>query len=114
MGYSPKSGSVWQPIINKFQTKLASWKHRCLSMGGSITIINSVLTAMPIYLLSFYRIPKKVAQKIVAIQRNFLWGGDNDTSKIPWVKWDTVCLSKARGGLGIKDVSQVASRPSNI
>ncbi|XP_028186427.1 uncharacterized protein LOC114373081 [Glycine soja] len=28
-----------------------------------------------------------------------------DTTKIPWVKWDTVCLSKNKGGLGIKDLS---------
>ena len=45
-------------------------------------------------------------QKIVAIQRNFLWGGGNDTYKIPWVKWDTVCLPKVRGGLGIKDLNK--------
>ncbi|XP_014623177.1 uncharacterized protein [Glycine max] len=51
-------------------------------------------------------IPKKVVQKIVSIQRNFLWGGDNDISKIPWVKWDTVCLPKVRGGLGIKDLNK--------
>jgi len=75
-------------------------------VGGRITIINYVLTTLPIYLLSFYRIPKKVVQKIVSIQRNFLWGGDNDISKIPWVKWDTVCLPKVRGGLGIKDLNK--------
>ncbi|RZC29900.1 Exocyst complex component SEC6 isoform B [Glycine soja] len=106
VGSSPKSWSVWQPIINKFESKLASWKHRCLSIGSRITLINSVLTTLPIYLLSFYRIPKKVVHKIVSIQRNFRWGGDNDTTKIPWVKWDIVCLPKSRGGLGIKDLSK--------
>jgi len=106
VGSSPKSWSVWQPIINKFEAKLATWKHRCLSMGGRITLINSVLTALPIYLLSFYRIPKKVVHKIVSIQRNFLWGGGNETTKIPWVKWDTVCLPKIKGGLGIKDLNK--------
>ena len=106
VGSSPTSRSVWQPIINKFESKLASWKHRCLSMGGRITLINSVLTALPIYLLSFYRISKKVVHKIVSIQRNFLWGGDNVSSKIPWVIWDNVCLPKSRGGLGIKDLNK--------
>ena len=73
-------------------------------MGGRITLINSVLTTLPIYLLSFFRIPKKVVQKIVTIQRNFLWGGDFEANKIPWVKWDTICLPKNKGGLGIKDL----------
>jgi len=47
-------------------------------MGGRITLINSVLAALPIYLLSFFKIPKKVVHKIVSIQRKFLWGGQQD------------------------------------
>ncbi|RZB64933.1 DNA ligase 4 isoform F [Glycine soja] len=104
VGTSSKSWSVWQPIIRKFEAKLAKWKQRCLSMGGRITLINSGLTALPIYLLSFFRIPKKVVHKIVSIQRNFLWGGGIEANKIPWVNWDTVCLPKNKGGLGIKDL----------
>ena len=103
---SSKSWSVWQPIIRKFEAKLAKWKQRSLSMGGRITLINSVLSALPIYLLSFFKIPKKVVHKIVSIQRNFLRGGHQEASKIPWVKWDTVCLPKNKGGLGIKDLSK--------
>ena len=77
-----------------------------LIYGGRITLINSVLSALPIYLLSFFKIPKKVVHKIVSIQRNFLWGGHQEANKIPWVKWDTVCLPKNKGGLGIKDLSK--------
>ena len=104
VGVSSKSWVVWQPIIKKFGAKLAKWKQRCISMGGRITLINSFLTTLPIYLLSFFRIPIKVVQKIVTIQRNFLWGGDIEANKIPWVKWDTICLPKNKGGLGIKDL----------
>ncbi|KHN44525.1 Putative ribonuclease H protein, partial [Glycine soja] len=92
-------------IIRKFEDKLAKWKQRSLSMGGRITLINSVLTALPIYLLSFFKIPKKVVHKIVSIQRKFLWGGQQEASKIPWVKWGSVCLPKNKGDLGIKDLS---------
>ncbi|XP_028184688.1 uncharacterized protein LOC114371443 [Glycine soja] len=105
VGVSSKSWIVLQPIVRKFEVKLAKWKQRTLSMGGRITLINSVLSALPIYLLSFFRIPKKVVQKIVSIQRNFLWGSHQEASKIPWVKWDKVCLPKNKGGLGIKDLS---------
>ena len=102
MGSSSKSWNVWQPLISKFESRLAKWKQRCLSMGGRISLINSVLSAMPIYLLSFFKIPKKVVQKAVSIQRNFLWGG----GVIAWVNWDTVCLPKSKGGLGIKDLTK--------
>ena len=105
VGVSSKSWIVWQPIVRNFEVKLAKWKQGTLSMGGRITLINSVLSALPICLLSFFRIPKKVVQKIVSIQRNFLWGGHQEANKIPWVKWDKVCLPKNKGGLGIKDLS---------
>ena len=72
VGSTSKSWNVWQPLISKFESKLAKWKQRCLSMGGRISLINSVLTALPIYLLSFFKIPKKVVHKVVSIQRNFL------------------------------------------
>ena len=75
-------------------------------MGGRITLINSVLTALPIYLLSFFRVPTKVVHKLVSIQRNFLWGGGSEVTKIAWVNWDTICLPKNKGGLGIKDLSK--------
>ncbi|KHN06598.1 hypothetical protein glysoja_046985, partial [Glycine soja] len=55
VGSSSKSWNVWQPIISKLEAKLAKWKQRCLSMGGRISLINYVLTALPIYLLSFFR-----------------------------------------------------------
>ncbi|XP_014630645.2 uncharacterized protein LOC114410772 [Glycine soja] len=53
----------------------------------------------------FHLIPKKVNDKLVCLQCRFLWGGGSDTNKIGWIKWDTVCLPKEKGGLGIKDIS---------
>jgi len=41
VGSTSKSWNVWQPLISKFESKLAKWKQRCLSMGGRISLINS-------------------------------------------------------------------------
>ncbi|KAK2360340.1 hypothetical protein QL285_085620 [Trifolium repens] len=51
--------------------------------------------------------PTSVWKKIVAIQRNFLWGGSSNKSKIAWVKWCDLCRSKECGGLGIKNLRLV-------
>jgi hypothetical protein len=48
-----------------------------------------------------------VWKKIIAIQRNFLWGGSNNTAKIAWVKWCDLCRPKECGGLGIKNLRLV-------
>ena len=69
-----------------------------------MTLIKTVLTSIPIYFFSFFRVPKKVEDKLVSLQRRFLWGGDCEQKKIAWIKWETVCLPKENEGLGIKDI----------
>ncbi|XP_040867741.1 uncharacterized protein [Glycine max] len=50
------------------------------------------------------KIPDKVVDKLINIQRRFLWGGGLEQQKIAWVNWKIVCLPKDKGGLGIKDL----------
>jgi len=64
-----------------------------------VTLINAVLTSIPIYFLSFFKAPSRIVDKLVTIQRRFLWGGGSEQRKIAWVKWKTVCLlPKDKGG----------------
>ena len=105
IGANPRRYQTWDPIISKCERKLVKWKLRHLLFGGRVTLLKSVLTSIPIYFLSFYRVPQKVVDELVRIQRNFLWGGDQQQRKIAWVKWETVCMSKEVGGLGVKDIN---------
>ena len=96
---------MWDPIIKKCERALSKWKQRHLSFGGRVTLIQSVLNSILIYFLSFFRIPKKMEDKLVGLQRRFLWGGGPENNKIAWIKWDKVCLPKEKGGLGVKDIN---------
>jgi len=104
IGTNPRHSAIWDPVVRKCEGKLARWKQKHVSYGGRVTLINSVLTALPIYFLSFFRIPDKVVDKLINIQRRFLWGGGLEQQKIAWVNWKIVCLPKDKGGLGIKDL----------
>jgi hypothetical protein len=59
---------------------------------------------MPIFHLSFLKVPSKVRKKIIRIQREFLWGGVKGGKKVSWVKWSVVCKEKKQGGLGVRDI----------
>ena len=104
IGDNPSRSRLWDPIIKKCERRLATWKHRHISFGGRVTLINAALTAIPIYFFSFFRVPSKIIARLEAIQRQFLWGGGMEQRKIAWVKWRTVCQPKDKGGLGIKDL----------
>lgn len=51
---------AWIPIIEKFHSKLSSWKAKSLSFGGRVTLVKSVLGNLPMYFMSMFVVPKGV------------------------------------------------------
>ena len=101
LGASHNSPSIWNPILEKIEQKLAGWKRLYLSKGGRLMLLKSTLSSLPTYFLLLFTIPTHVANKIEKLQRNFLWGD----SKIHLVGWDKVCAPIANGGLGIRKLT---------
>jgi hypothetical protein len=104
VGANPRKDDMWKPVLEILQKRLNSWQNRFVSLGGRVVLINSVLAAIPLFYLSLFKMPMKTWKKIVSIQRNFLWGGASNKTKIAWVKWVDVCRGKDDGGLGVKNL----------
>jgi hypothetical protein len=81
VGANQMKEATWEPVIKVLKRRLHSWKNRFVSLGGRVILINSVLAAVPLFYLSFLKIPTKVWKKIVSIQRNFLWEGGQATRR---------------------------------
>lgn len=88
LGASPKRKTLWLPVINKFKSKLVSWKRKLLSYGGRLTLIKSVLSSLPVYYLYLFKVPAGVAKLLDKIQARFLWGGSEVRKKLHMVKWE--------------------------
>ena len=101
LGASYKSPSIWNPILEKIQRKLAGWKKLYLSKGGRLTLLKSTLSSLPTYFLSLFTISTHVTNKIEKLQRDFLWG-DPKTHLLVWKK---ICMPKANEGLGIRKLT---------
>ncbi|MCH82386.1 LINE-1 reverse transcriptase like, partial [Trifolium medium] len=107
VGANPRKMSTWEPMLESVRRRLGSWRNKYVSLGGRIVLINAVLNAIPIFFLSYMKMPVKVWRRLVTIQRNFLWGGSSQRAKICWVKWDDICRPKNEAGLGIRDLRLV-------
>ncbi|KAL4346749.1 hypothetical protein GQ457_17G015740 [Hibiscus cannabinus] len=103
LGVRQNLRSLWDPILQKLSSKLATWKSQLLSFGGRITLVKSVLSSLPIFFMSLFRMPAMVAKRITCMVSNFLWGGAVDQKRIHWVKWSLLCQPVAKGGLGLTD-----------
>ena len=103
LGESMRKSSAWQPVIAKIQHKLASWKASCLSRAGKLVLIRAVLNSLPVYYLSLFKMPRKVANEIIRLQSRFLWNGNDGKRYSALVKWDVVQRPKKQGGLSVGD-----------
>ena len=72
LGASHNSPSIWNPISEKIEPKLARWKKLYLSKGGCLMLLKSMLSSLPTYFLSLFTILTYVANKIEKLQRDFL------------------------------------------
>ncbi|XP_057419061.1 uncharacterized protein LOC130713301 [Lotus japonicus] len=56
MGGKPRGAQLWDSVINKFRSKLSKWKQRMVSFGGRVCLIQSVLSALSLFFLSFFKL----------------------------------------------------------
>ncbi|GJY65325.1 RNA-directed DNA polymerase, eukaryota [Tanacetum coccineum] len=63
--------SSWDEVIAKISSRLSKWKLKTLSIGGRLTLIKSVLSSMPLYHMSIYKVPLGVLNKLESLRRNF-------------------------------------------
>lgn len=90
VGANPRKKTTWDPLLSKLRKRLSLWKRKTLSFGGKVCLIRSVLSSIPLFYLSFFKLPKGVASLCNRIEKKFLWGGEEGTRKIAWVKWSKV------------------------
>ena len=90
-------------VVAKIRQRLDRWKEKFLSMAGRVCLLRSVISNIPLFYMSFFKMTLSVVLSIKKIQ-NFLWGLGKDGKKVAWVAWEKVCNSREKGGLGIKDI----------
>jgi len=69
---NPGSATNWQPFVDLLTRRLNNWGNKFISLGGRIVLFNSVLNVIPIFYLSYLKMPSKMWRRIVIIQREFI------------------------------------------
>jgi hypothetical protein len=93
MGRDPRKLDYWKPIMSSIISRLSSWKSKFLSFGRPLILLKSLLSSLPVYFLFFFKDPAG---------NFFFWWGGEDFRIISWVDWDSVCLPREEGGLGVR------------
>lgn len=104
LGVKNKSKGIWNGVLEKCEKELTNWKSQYLSVGGRPTLINSVLDALPTYMMSLFPELANVQKRLDVLRRNFQWEGKSERKKFHLVIWKSLTVSKKEGGLGIRNL----------
>jgi len=72
IGENPRRVSFWDQVIDKVKSILSIWKEKLLSMACRVCLIKFVITALPLFYLSFFKASISVCNKIRKLQAKFL------------------------------------------
>jgi hypothetical protein len=62
-------------LIHKVANRLPGWKRSLLTYPGRELLVKTILSAVPTFFLTLFKLPKWGASKIERFRRNFLWKG---------------------------------------
>ena len=65
--------SEWRKVEERFLQKLSCWKAKYLSYGGRLVLLNSILSSLPMFMMSFFEILKGVLKNLDHFRSRFFW-----------------------------------------
>jgi hypothetical protein len=65
-------------------------------------LIKSVLSSLPIFLLSFFEMPKGVRKRLDFYRYPYVSQSDDSKNKYTLPKWNSICQPKGQKDLGIE------------
>ncbi|CAA0806935.1 RNA-directed DNA polymerase (reverse transcriptase)-related family protein, partial [Striga hermonthica] len=90
---------LFDDMIKQIEGQLSRWNGHTLSYAGRLKLLRSVVQGIVCFWMGIFHLPDIVRTKITQLCRRFLWG-----SKSAHVAWDSVCLPRLEGGLGLRDL----------
>ncbi|KAI0492266.1 hypothetical protein KFK09_026535 [Dendrobium nobile] len=87
----------YQFIIENALKKLNQWASKLLSLAGKLTLVKTVLLALPTFHASHSLVPKRVLEDLDIACKNFIWCKNNGKG-MHYVNWLDMCKPINCGG----------------
>jgi hypothetical protein len=106
MGNSKRQ--AFQSIVDKVLRRVEGLRAKTLSQAGRLTLIKSVAATLPSYAMSTFLLPNGIYTALDRIFKNFWWGfHPKKVINLSLKAWDSLCLPKSVGGLGLRRMKDV-------
>ena len=95
---------AFKNIKDRVWDRLQNWKVKFLFQAGKEVLLKVVIQAIPTYCMSVFLLPIALCKDINRLMQKFWWGNKENNSKIHWMRWEKMGVSKKKGGLGFRDL----------
>ncbi|XP_010445339.1 PREDICTED: uncharacterized protein LOC104727990 [Camelina sativa] len=102
--FGRKKKDLFTMIVDRIKQRALSWSSKFLSSTGKLTLLKSVLGAMPSYTMSCFKLPNSLCSRIQSALTRFWWDEKPDKRKMCWIAWDKMTKSFKDSGLGFRDL----------
>ncbi|CAA7018071.1 unnamed protein product [Microthlaspi erraticum] len=103
--FGRRKKDLFTAIVDRIRQKAASWSSRRLSIAGKLVMLKSVLSAMPTYTMSCFKLPQSLCKRIQSALTRFWWDSSPENKRLGWVALNKMAKPKFLGGLGFKDIN---------
>lgn len=104
--FGRKKRDIFASLVDRIRQRSHSWTSRFLSGAGKLILLKTVLTAMPTYSMSCFKLPLSLCKQIQSVLTRFWWDVSPDVRKMCWVSWQKLTKPKGAGGLGFREIVQ--------
>lgn len=95
---------IFKAMIKKIEDCLSGWNSIFLSPAWRITLINSVLAALGNHIMSVFRVPAHISNRMNSIMAKFWWNGTRKGQGLHMRSWKQITRPRDKGGLGFTDI----------
>lgn len=92
---------TFREVDERMEKRLHDWKFLTLSSAGKEVLVKACLQAIPLYIMSCFKLPKAVCNNMTASTVGYWWSRGKKERNIHWVRRE-IMLRQKEGGLGFR------------
>jgi hypothetical protein len=94
----------FQSLQAKLAKCLVEWDDDHKSQAAKEVLIKAVAQAIPVYVMSVFKLPYGLCDELTKMIRRYWWGADHGKRNTHWIAWDIMLRPKNYGGIGFRDM----------
>ena len=102
--FGRRKRDIFASIVDRIRQRSHGWTAKYLSGAGKMVLLKAVLSYMPNYAMSCFKLAKSLCKQVQSVLTRFWWDVKPEIRKMCWLSWDKMMLPKGARGLEFREI----------